>query len=372
MTSYADLLDRYLAERRRYGGDLASSGLILRPFVSFADAEGDDRITTDLFLRWKDRFGAAGPHTWAIRLSVVRGFAAWLQGIDPRTEVPPRGLIPNRQRRQRPYIYTDAEIARIVTEAARLPSPRGLRSATYATLFGLLAVTGLRIGEAVGLDDGDVDLDRAVLHVRHAKNERWRVVPFTACTAEHLGAYRTLRNRVLGATPAAFFVGENGRRLSIHMAGYNFTRVRQNIGLGEWRAGNGRNPRLHDLRHTMASMTILDWFLSGRDPDREMYKLSTWPGPHETRRNLLVHRGPCPNCCGWPASAPNVPSTMERDRDEIPAPHLRATLLHRTPHKPARGQRQHGGELSRHLPATADLCHGSSRPPADRSSGHRH
>ncbi len=278
MTSYADLLDRYLAERRRYGGDLASSGLILRPFVTFADAEGDEWITTDLFLRWKDRFGTAGTHTWAIRLSVVRGFAAWLQGIDPRTVVPPRGLIPNRQRRQRPYIYTDDEIARIVTEAARLPSRRGLRGATYATLFGVLAVTGLRIGEAVGLDDGDVDLDRAVLHVRHAKNERWRIVPFTACTAGRLGAYRTLRNRVLGATPAAFFVGENGRRLSIHTAGYNFTLVRRNIAFREPKAGRGSGPRIHDLRHTMASMTILDWFRSGRDPDREMYKLSTWLG----------------------------------------------------------------------------------------------
>ena len=103
MTSFAALLDQYLVERRRYGADLASSGLILRPFVAFADAEEDERITTDLFLRWKDRFGAAGTHSWAIRLSVVRGFATWLQGIDPRTEVPPKGLIPNRQQRQRPY-----------------------------------------------------------------------------------------------------------------------------------------------------------------------------------------------------------------------------------------------------------------------------
>ena len=83
MTSFAALLDQYLVERRRYGADLASSGLILRPFVAFADAEEDERITTDLFLRWKDRFGAAGTHSWAIRLSVVRGFATWLQGIDP-------------------------------------------------------------------------------------------------------------------------------------------------------------------------------------------------------------------------------------------------------------------------------------------------
>ena len=228
MTSFTDLLDQYLADRRRYGGDLASSALVLRPFVTFADAEGDEWITTDLFLRWKDRFGAAGTVTWAIRLSVVRGFAAWLQGIDPRTEVPPRGLIPNRQRRQRPCIHTDSEIARIVIEAARLPSRRGLR--------------GLR-------------------------------------------GYRAERNRIPGAASTAFFVGENGQRLNIGIAGHAFARVGQNIGLRERQTGRGRGPRLHDLRHTMASVTILDWFRSGRDPDREMYKLSTWLGhtdPAET------------------------------------------------------------------------------------------
>ena len=279
MTSYTDLLEQYLAERRRYGGNPTSCGLILRPFVTFADAEADAWITTGLFLRWKERFGAAGQHSWAIRLSVVRGFATWLQGIDPRTEVPPKELIPNRQRRKRPYIYSDDEIAAIVREAARLPSPRGLRSTSWATLFGLLAVSGLRISEAVGLDDQDVDLDAATLHVRHAKNEKCRIVPFTSCTAERLQAYRSVRNRILGVTPtAAFFVGENKRRLTIHMADYVFARCGENIGLRKRRAGRGRNPRLHDLRHTMASMTIRDWFRSGRDPDREMYKLSTWLG----------------------------------------------------------------------------------------------
>ena len=116
----------------------------------------------------------------------------------------------------------------IVRPATGLPSPRGLRGATrglrgatYATLFGLLAVTGLRIGEAVGLDDRNVDVDTAVLHVRHAKNGRSRVVPFTECTAERLRAYRAERNRILGVAPTAFFVGENERRLNICMAGYS-------------------------------------------------------------------------------------------------------------------------------------------------------
>ncbi|MCY4646303.1 MAG: tyrosine-type recombinase/integrase [Gammaproteobacteria bacterium] len=278
MRTFTKLLDQYLAERRRYGGNPASGGLILRPFATFADAEGDERITADLFLRWKNHFGAGSTHTWAIRLSVVRGFAAWLQGIDPRTEVPPRGLIPHRQRRLRPYIYTEEEIASIVRAATRLKSRRGLRGATYATLFGLVAVTGLRIGEAVGLDDTDVDTDAAVLHIRGDKKGMSRFVPFTECTAERLRAYRDRRDRILGRVSEAFFVGENERRLNIKIAGHAFAVVGKDVGLRKRQAGRGRGPRSHDLRHTMASMTILEWFRSGRDPDREMYKLSTWLG----------------------------------------------------------------------------------------------
>lgn len=278
MRTFTELLDHYLAERRRYGFNPTSGGLILRPFVTFADGEGDERITAALFLRWKSRCGAGSTHTWAIRLSVVRGFATWLQGINPRTEVSPRGLIPHRQRRLRPYIYTEGEIAAIVRAAARLKSRRGLRGATYATLFGLVAVTGLRIGEAVGLDDCDVDTDAAVLRVRGDKTGTSRFVPFTECTAERLRAYRARRNRILGTVSEAFFVGENERRLNIKMAGHAFAVVGKDVGLRKRQPWRGRGPRIHDLRHTMASMTILEWLRLGRDPDREMYKLSTWLG----------------------------------------------------------------------------------------------
>ena len=169
MMSFTDRLEQYVAVRRRFGYDLTSSARELRPFVTFADAEGATRITVALFLRWKERFGSASTLTWFFRLCHVRGFATWLQSIEPRTEIPPAGLIPGRQRRPRPYIYTDSEIARIVTETARLPSDHGLRGRNCSTLFGLLAVTGLRVGEAVRLDDRDVDLEAAVLQVRHAR-----------------------------------------------------------------------------------------------------------------------------------------------------------------------------------------------------------
>ena len=281
MTSFTGRLEEYIAFRRRCGGDWSTAAKRVRPFAAFADAEGAEWITVNLFLRWKDAFGSASTATWADRLSAVRGFAAWLTDSDPRTEIPPKGLVPKRYRRPRPYIYSDDEIVRIVTEAAALPSRLGLRSVTCATLFGLLAVTGMRIGEAIGLDDGDVDVDAAVLHVRHAKNGKDRFVPVTDCTNRYLGEYRAARDRILeSSTTAAFFAGENGRRLRLLAAQRNFARVGQKIGLRQKQIGNyhGLGPRLHDLRHSFASKTILDWFRQGRDPDREMYKLSTYLG----------------------------------------------------------------------------------------------
>ncbi len=274
-------MKQYLVLRDRFGTGLSASAVRdLRRFVAFADSQGAEWVTTELFLRWKERTDSTGgQQTWSCRLSHVRSFASWLQGVDPRTEVPPRGLIPAGLQRPQPYIYTDGEIAAIVTEAARLPSKPGLRGRTYATLFGLLAVTGLRISEALGLDDGDVDTDAALLRIRHAKNDRSRVVPVTPCTIERLLEYRSRRERILGAVDtAAFFVGENLRRIGICSAEYNFAKVGQNIGLREPRAGRGRGPRLHDLRHSMAVQTIIDWHRSALDPDREMHKLSTLLG----------------------------------------------------------------------------------------------
>jgi integrase len=133
---------------------------------------------------------------------MVRVFAAWLQGIDPRTEVPPAGLICGKLRRTRPYIYTEDQVTGIVTEARRLPSPYGLRGWTCSTLFGLIAVTGVRVSEAIGLDEQDVDLDEAVLTVRRGKNGKSRFVPISVHAVDRLSAYRAERNRILGASPS--------------------------------------------------------------------------------------------------------------------------------------------------------------------------
>jgi integrase len=177
-------------------------------------------------------------------------------------------------------MYSDAEITAIVAESARLPSAYGLRGWTCSTLFGLIALTGLRVNEALRLDDEDVDLKEAVLTVRRAKNGKSRFIPISPCATERLRAYRAERSRILGAGRAAFFLLENGDRPTDCTARYNFAMVCQQIGLRAPQPFNkhGRGPRIHDLRHTFAVRTITDWYRHGLDPEREMLKLSTYLG----------------------------------------------------------------------------------------------
>ncbi|MEO0763612.1 MAG: integrase, partial [Pseudomonadota bacterium] len=144
--SLMDHLDSYLSVRRGLGYDLRTDERTLRRFVRFAERNGAAHIDTELFLRWDAGLPEARAQTRATRLGRVRLFAQWLSGIDPAHEAPPRGLLPSRAVRPRPHIYSDAEIAAIVAEAAMLPSIYGIRGLTCSTLFGLIAATGLRIG----------------------------------------------------------------------------------------------------------------------------------------------------------------------------------------------------------------------------------
>jgi integrase len=273
-------LDRYLTIRRSLGYDLGTTARILRRFIAFAESQGIEHVSTDLFLRWQETFGRAGRQTWAARFGIVRLFAQWLHGLDPAHEVPPRGLIPYRLRRSRPYIYSDAEIANIVATAAELPSVYGLRGLTYATLFGLIATTGLRISEALGLDAGDVDLVVGVLTIRRGKLGKARLVPVDGSVVERLQAYADERDRLLAFTPQPFFVNEQGLRISDCIARYSFALVCQRIGLrSAQRYGrHGHGPRIHDLRHTFAARTMIGWYRGGQDPAREMIKLTTYLG----------------------------------------------------------------------------------------------
>jgi integrase len=280
MSTLSKELDRYLSVRRGLGYELRSTERILQRFVAFAERQDADHITARLFLRWQETIGPAAPQTRAGHLGAVRPFAAWLHSLDPTHEVLPGSLVPYRRRRPLPYIYSAENIRRIVDAASTLPSINGIRPLTCAVLFGLLAVTGMRVSEALALDADDVDLEAGVLTVRRGKRGKTRLLPLAGSTTAHLAAYATERDRLLGYRSEAFFVSERGTRLTDCGARYNFAVVCQRIGLRPATKFNrhGRGPRIHDLRHSFAVRTLIDWYRTGKDPAREMLKLSTYLG----------------------------------------------------------------------------------------------
>lgn len=281
MKTLHDALQTYLALRRELGSEIRGPAARLRRFVEFLDREKASVITIDLALRWATAPANAASATWAQRLGDVRRFAAWLSATDCRTEVPPRGLLPERYLRRPPYIYSDEQVARIVREAARLPSPTGLRAQTYATLFGLLAATGLRIGEALSLDRDDVDLQAGILRVRCAKFGKSRFVPVHDSTRRALRRYEKRRDVLLPRPLSpAFLLSEHGLRPTQCSARYNFALVSRAVGLRPPTTGgrHGHGPRLHDLRHRLAVRTLVRWYRQGRDVERELPKLSTYLG----------------------------------------------------------------------------------------------
>jgi len=280
MSSLSKELDRYLTIRRSLGYSLGTSERILRRFIAFAEGEKAQYIGTALFLRWQEAFGHANRQTWAGRLRIIRLFAQWLHSIDQKHEVPSQALIPDRYRRSRPYIYSDEEIRRIIETAAELPSLNGIRALTCSTLFGLIAVTGLRVSEAISLDVADVDLESGLLTLRCGKLGKARLVPISDSTTVQLVAFSKERDRLLGAPSEPFFVSDRGERLTDCGARYNFAAVCQTIGLrrAEKFKRHGRGPRIHDLRHTFAVRTLVNWYRAGKDPAQEMIKLTTYLG----------------------------------------------------------------------------------------------
>jgi integrase/recombinase XerD len=271
-------LNEYLTIRRALGFELREVAGCLRNFITFLQAEGASYITTELALRWATRPAEAQPSTWAWRLGMVRRFAAWHSAMEPRTEVPPAGLLPHRYQRKKPHIYSDDEIGKILGRAAQLDSPGGLRSHTYTTLFGLLTVSGMRVNEALNLDRPDVDLDDGILTIRRTKFGKSRHVPVHPPTVDALKQYAARRDRILSKPTPAFFVSERGIRITEWMARYTFARLSQQLGLRSIAKSHGHGPRLHDMRHRFAARTLIHWYRAGLDVERELPKLATYLG----------------------------------------------------------------------------------------------
>jgi len=262
----------YLATRRALGFKLERHGRLLPELVGYLERAGAATLTTRLALAWATSLPGR-PDEWPIRLSIARGFARWLKALDPVTEVPPVALLPRRRRRASPYLYSDADVAVLMRATATLRFP--FHSATYRTLIGLLAVTGMRVGEAIGLDADDLDFEAGCLLVREGKRGALRELPLHETTTEALGAYAELRRRHWPHPKVpAFFLSDAGTRLLYANVNWTFRRLRAAALLD----GGSRPPRIHGLRHSFAVATVADWYRAGVDVAAMMPRLSAYLG----------------------------------------------------------------------------------------------
>lgn len=277
MKELSQAVDDYLQLRRGLGFKLRDEGRVLPDFVTFLQRQKATHITTRLAIRWATSPVNVHPSHWARRLTMVRQFARYWRAYDPRTEVPPIGAIPGRYERAQPYLYSDEEIYRLLDAARYLSTSTGLRPQSYATLFGVLAVTGMRLSEIVALDRDDVDLDEGTLTIRRTKFGKSRLIPIHSSTRCALRRYSRRRDRTYPrpSTPS-FFLSERGGRLSGWAVRWTFIQLSRQIGLRSPTDSHG--PRLHDFRHRFAVQTLLGWYRDGIDVEQRIPYLATYLG----------------------------------------------------------------------------------------------
>jgi integrase/recombinase XerD len=266
----------YLSLRRALGHDLADAARLLPRFIAHLDDVGASTITTEVALAWVRR-PDADPHSsvWMRRMMVVRGFARHMSGIDPATEVPPLGLVTYRQRWRPPFIYSDGDVDALMSAVPHvIPAP--LRAATFQTMIGLLAATGMRVGETIALDRDDIDWSDGVVVVRASKFNKTREVLLAPTAIEALAAYARTRDRhVPHPSGRTFFVSAKGTPVIYGVFGTVFRKLLVASGVG---ADSAVHPRIHDLRHSFAVHTLVRWYCEGQDVAALLPRLSTYLG----------------------------------------------------------------------------------------------
>jgi len=268
-------LKDYLTVRRALGFKLVGEGQLLAEFVAFADAAGQRTITTQAAVQWARRPANGSPNYLSRRLRAVRSFARYLHALDPTCEIPPIELLPASKFRPAPYLYPDEEIVALMTAAGGLRPP--LRAATFQTLIGLLACTGLRIGEAIRLDREDFDPATQLLTIRDSKFGKSREVLLHASTVDALLDYGKTRDRFCPhPKERSFFITTRGTRLCHPTIYAPFRALLHQAGVRH--RSPTRRVRIHDLRHSFAVKTLLGWYRDGDDVASRVPLLSTYMG----------------------------------------------------------------------------------------------
>lgn len=297
MSALLQALNRYVLMQRGFGYRYENQEHCLRDFVAFMEAAQATVVTRKLAMAWITRSQRT---SWSNRLSMIRGFARHLSNTEPLTETLPTGIFRSPKRR-RPYIYTEAEIARLLDATLDWGLATGINRRTYHSLFGLLAATGMRLGETLGLGRTDVDLEAGLLTLREAKGGKDRLVPLHASTTLALADYAARRDDCRACrTSPWFFVLRGGQRLQPQYPERVFIGVLRRIGLRDPEL-HSPGPRLHDLRHSFAVNTILRWYRAGEDVERLLPTLTTYLG-HSKIRDTYWYLSACPELMGEAAS----------------------------------------------------------------------
>jgi integrase/recombinase XerD len=274
MTGLRGQVRGYLALRRAMGFKMEKYGPLLDSLAGYLEGAGLATLTTQAAVEWAMLPQGAHPHRWKQRLDAARGFARYLAGSDPAAEVPPAGLLDARPNRHEPYIFTRQEISKLLAAAGQ--HRWHLPAVTYPALFGLIASTGMRLSEAIRLDDADTDLDGAMISIRDSKYGKSRRIPIDATVTAALRDYLQ-RRRALHPAPAApaLFISARGTRLIGHLANAEFRRITAVTGTG---ANAVNPPRIHDMRHSFAVRTLAGWYRDGGDVAARMPLLSAYLG----------------------------------------------------------------------------------------------
>jgi site-specific recombinase XerD len=281
MTALSQTADDYLRLRRALGHKLADAGRLLPRLVAYLESKNLETITIEAAMAWAQQPDAAPTSTvWVSRMAVARGFARHLAGRDSRTEVPPVGILPSRRHRRVPYIYSATEIASLMAQA-HLTIRSEFRAATLETLFGLLAATGMRVGEAIRLDNADLDWADRLAVVRSSKFGKSREVPLQASTVAAMATYARRRDQLqLLRKAPSFFVSIIGTRLLYADILITFRQLAEAAGIG---AQSSVSLHIHDLRHSFAVHTLVDWYRNGEDVQARLPSLATYLGHVEPR-----------------------------------------------------------------------------------------
>lgn len=274
MSRLRESLAEYLAVRRALGYRLERAEKLLGQFLDHLEATGADQITVARAVEWATLPARSG-HWHAMRLQAVRGFARYLHEVDPQVEVPAAELLPDKPHRATPYLYAEQQILALMSAAGTLRTSH--RAATFRTLFGLLAVTGMRIGEAIALDRSDLEADHGVLVVRHGKFGKSRELPLHPSTTSAVARYLRRRDRPRPAAPTdALLVSSAGTRLLVGNVQITFRTLRARAGILPRSAAC--RPRLHDVRHSFAVRTMLDAYRADGDVAPTLAVISTYLG----------------------------------------------------------------------------------------------